>query len=798
MTTVRSVAVPFAAFALLSTALLAPLLAADPPPLVNYQGVLRDAFDRPLDGDVDMVFRFMSSPLTGSEILVDSHTLAAGGRVRVTGGVFNVELGAGAVTDGSGPGTYTSLEDVFRDYGSVFLAIRVGTEDLSPRVRIASAGYALNATYAGNADTLDGQSSAAFLNTSSSAQTKTGRLELESTSGYGIEASGPAAGGFFADRDGSGSAEVGWGDDGIRASGSSSGGVFRNLDTAAECSAAYLEYGVSARGPSAGGYFLDTDGTGYAFVGVGEIGVRAYGADAGGYFSDSDGSGVASAGVGDTGVSGSGSHAGAHFTDADGTGEAFLGYGSYGVWGNGLTAGGYFFDDDASGRAYVGYGSYGVHAEGSSAGGRFEDSDASGYATLGSGHYGVLGYGDSAGGYFYDLSDATYAYVGYLTYKITGNGSMNFVQNHPEDAGKVISYAAPEGDEVGVYTRGTARLVDGEARVALGETFRWVANPDLGLTVHLTPVGAWSDLYVAEKSTTALVVRSAGGARDAAFDYLVHGLRIGFEEASVVQPKQVESYIPSMKDHRALYEAEPGLRSFTARARFEAMNAGASIAYDAGLSAASALAAAIHVYDPATDGPAVRLRGAEPSPPPGAIPAPAAPASAAIPAPAAIPASAFAASAPASAAIPASAYAAPGAIAPAGPAAAAEIARAQTRLPVSEPVEAGDLLVLDPLNPGRFARARAAADPLAAAIAASASESVDGELEVVVCDTLYAAVKADASTAPIGAGDLLVASALPGHVMKAPPGAPAGAIVGKALGPLAVGQGLVRILVTLR
>ena len=34
-------------------------------------------------------------------------------------------------------------------------------------------------------------------------------------------------------------------------------------------------------------------------------------------------------------------------------------------------------------------------------------------------------------------------------------------------------YSSLEGDEVGTYTRGTARLVEGEARVDLGQTFRW-------------------------------------------------------------------------------------------------------------------------------------------------------------------------------------------------------------------------------------------------------------------------------------------------------------------------------------
>jgi len=53
------------------------------------------------------------------------------------------------------------------------------------------------------------------------------------------------------------------------------------------------------------------------------------------------------------------------------------------------------------------------------------------------------------------------------TYKVFGSGSVSFAQNHPYDRNRVVVYSAPEGDEVATYTRGTARLVNGEARVPL-------------------------------------------------------------------------------------------------------------------------------------------------------------------------------------------------------------------------------------------------------------------------------------------------------------------------------------------
>jgi hypothetical protein len=59
--------------------------------------------------------------------------------------------------------------------------------------------------------------------------------------------------------------------------------------------------------------------------------------------------------------------------------------------------------------------------------------------------------------------------------------------------------------------------------------------------------------------------------------------------------------------------------------------------------------------------------------------------------------------------------------------------------------------------------------------------------------------KVDASSDPIDVGDLLTASSTPGHAMKASDPARAfGAVLGKALRPLATGTGLIPILVALQ
>jgi energy-converting hydrogenase Eha subunit B len=59
--------------------------------------------------------------------------------------------------------------------------------------------------------------------------------------------------------------------------------------------------------------------------------------------------------------------------------------------------------------------------------------------------------------------------------------------------------------------------------------------------------------------------------------------------------------------------------------------------------------------------------------------------------------------------------------------------------------------------------------------------------------------KADAELSPIAAGDLLTTSATAGHAMRADDSVKAfGAVIGKALGPLSSGRGLIPVLVTLQ
>ncbi len=806
--------------------------AAEPPELINYQGVLRAADDAPLGGSHDMVFRFWSAAVGGSEILVDTHTAAVGAAVTVTGGLFNVQLGGGTVSDGSGPGTYTTLSHVFRDYAEVWLAIQVGAETLSPRVRVVASPYAANAMHLG------GKRANQFVDTAAGEQAKLGKLVLGQGSGTypgyafeaygsgggayfgggssgrahiavghrGIDAYGSDYGGYFKDWDGTGSATLGNGDTGISATGNFAGGHFQTPDGSSFAYLASSGYGISGYGNTGGGYFNDPDssglayiaagdygvqgfgntaggyfvgtgpgGSGSAYVGYGNRGIHALGNEAGGYFKDANNSGYAFAGWGDRGIEAQGNEMGGHFKDANGSGYAYVGWGDRGIHAHGNEVGGYFSDLNESGRAYVGYSSAGIQAAGNSWGGFFQDSDHSGLGYVGVGDRGIWGKGTFAGGTFSHPDNVTFwADVSTSTRKIVGTGTVSFVQNHPVESDKVVVYAAPEGDEVAVYTRGTARLAGGEARVRLGETFALVANPDIGLTVHLTPRGEPVALAATEVSTEEIVVRGPAGS-DATFDYLVYGLRLGFEELAIVQPKTREAFLPARAAVEEPYRERPELRRFSAFERFRGMRAAVGRGEEVDLSRTRALVAAIDdrraeaAEAGRTEAQAERSLFDRPAPSGNVPPArpPARPATVTGPAPVTIQT-----------------------VEPA--------ATNVTWLPAGEPVEEGDVLALDPFEPGRVRRAASLADAGVVGIAAGSSRpATDGGLEAPVAAFGIVTVRADAGYGAIRPGDLLAASPTPGHAMRALEAIP-GTILGKAIDALDGGTDTIRVLLSPR
>ena len=859
---------------------------AAPPPFVNYQGVLRDNNDRPLTGSFDMTFHFMSDATEGVEIFVDAHRMRYMNPVQVTGGLFNVQLGRGEVGDGSGPGTYTSLSEVFRDYGFVYLKIVVNGEELSGRPWLLSAPSAVNSdlvdgknasdfsaavhshpgtditSAVANSDMLDGAHESSFLNLGSTAQAKLGTFTADASalpSSLGIVAKGSAGGGQFSSSAYSGFAYVAAADFGIQASGNTAGGSFWDANGSGYALVGYTDYGIQSAGNTAGGFFMDANSSGYSNVGDGDYGIRSYGDIAGGYFQDHYHTGSAYVGYGNTGIDAEGNFAGGYFRDADNSGAAYVGYGDLGIDARGDTAGGYFQDTDGYSYAWVGNGyigiaaygeeeggyfttldscssasvasgCFGIQAAGNNLGGYFADADNSGYAYVGYGDNGLEAYGNNMGGYFKDLNDlgdarlglgqrgiwgrgsfagGTFSSLDGVTvwadvahkdgYKIKGVGAVSFVQNHPYDATRSIVYAAPEGDEVAVYTRGTARLVKGEARVPLGDTFRWVANPDIGLTAHLTPHGEAVPLAVVSLTTNELVVRGPEeGSSDLIFDYLVYGLRLGFEELAILQAKERDALPPAADAIAKPYEGHQELRASNALERYKAMRLAAGETGEPDLSRAHALLAALEAQRAEA---VARGIASGPSPADGVPPPPPTPPDPNLAEPQRDAQTSVAAGVGTALQIGRSGD--PGAArrlptrdgSDSGADGARSIAADSMVFPVSETVEPGDLLAFDPERPGELRRALSAGEAGVVGVAAAAPSVVEGESRVLVAGAGFASVKADASFAAILPGDFLVSSDTPGHVMKAPVPAPAGAVVGRAMEKLEAGTGLIRILV---
>src|SRR5439155_26077025 len=74
-----------------------------------------------------------------------------------------------------------SMANLFRDFSAVWMEISVGSETLSPRVRIVGAAYAMNATH------LEGKRAAEFIDTSGSNQSKSGGLQVGALGATGLD-----------------------------------------------------------------------------------------------------------------------------------------------------------------------------------------------------------------------------------------------------------------------------------------------------------------------------------------------------------------------------------------------------------------------------------------------------------------------------------------------------------------------------------------------------------------------------------------------------------------------------------
>jgi hypothetical protein len=118
----------------------------------------------------------------------------------------------------------------------------------------------------------------------------------------------------------------------------------------------------------------------------------------------------------------------------------------------------------------------------------------------------------------------------------------------------------------------------------------------------------------------------------------------------------------------------------------------------------------------------------------------------------------------------------------------------------------GDVVEIDPDHPGRF---RLATTPNSTAVAGVISTKPGASLgavdpasaentgpQLALVGTVP--VKVSAENGAIHPGDLLVASATPGHAMRAPANPAPGTVIGKALGNLESGTGVIQMLAMLR
>jgi hypothetical protein len=130
-------------------------------------------------------------------------------------------------------------------------------------------------------------------------------------------------------------------------------------------------------------------------------------------------------------------------------------------------------------------------------------------------------------------------------------------------------------------------------------------------------------------------------------------------------------------------------------------------------------------------------------------------------------------------------------------------------VPVSEEVGPGDVLELDPRNPGQYRKSRGARSDLVAGVVSSdpgvilGSEPQTPDSGLPTPDRALLAllgivpIKVTDEGGPIQPGDLLVTSSTPGHAMRwAGPDPCLCFLVGKALEPMTAEKGVILVLLT--
>ncbi len=112
-----------------------------------------------------------------------------------------------------------------------------------------------------------------------------------------------------------------------------------------------------------------------------------------------------------------------------------------------------------------------------------------------------------------------------------------FREPDPEDPTRDIWYGCIEGPELAIYVRGTARLVNGRARIELPDHFCKLAD-EQGMTVQLTPLSPESKgLCVVRKGLDGIeVAELLNGRGNYEFDWEVKAVRKDHRDFRVYRP----------------------------------------------------------------------------------------------------------------------------------------------------------------------------------------------------------------------------------------------------------------------